>query len=169
MIWLVRAAITFQTLLLVCVIMSDIATRLISNKLCLMIAAVGIGCHLLVEPRLLPTSVIVAAALFLLLLLLHCRGWIGGGDVKLLVSLSIGLPIFQVIPFLVITTWVGGVLAMVHLMMRNLPYPTRPPIGSSRLRRIYAVERWRNLRHAPLPYGIAIACSGIWIILNHGA
>ena len=35
-------------------------------------------------------------------------------------------------------------------------------------RRVYAIERWRHLRHAPLPYGVAIACGGIWTIFSQG-
>jgi len=167
--WLIYITTALQIILLLCVIMSDVATRLISNKICFTIAIVGIGGHLLIDPRLLPSSIVISAALFLLLLLMYRRGWIGGGDVKLLAALTIGLPITQLGSFFMLTAMIGGILAVMHLMMRRLPYPTIPPAGSSLIRRVYAVERWRNLRHAPLPYGVAIAGSGIWIILNHGA
>jgi len=96
------------------------------------------------------------------------RGWMGGGDVKLLVALAVGLPLTGVIQLLTITALAGGVLALVHLMMRHLPYPKLAPAGSSLARRVYAIERWRHLRHAPLPYGVAIACGGIWTIFNQG-
>jgi prepilin peptidase CpaA len=69
---------------------------------------------------------------------------------------------------LAITALAGGVLALVHLMMRQLPYPNLAPAGSSLVRRVYAIERWRHLRHAPLPYGVAIAFGGIWTILSKG-
>lgn len=92
----------------------------------------------------------------------------GGGDVKLLVVLAIGLPLMGTIQMLTITALVGGVLALVHLMMRNLPSPRLAPAGSSLLRRVYVVERWRHLRHAPLPYGVAVACGGIWAIFSKG-
>jgi prepilin peptidase CpaA len=86
----------------------------------------------------------------------------------LLVALAIGLPLTGVIELLAITALAGGVLALVHLMMRHLPYPNLAPAGSSLVRRVYAIERWRHLRHAPLPYGVAIACGGIWTILSKG-
>jgi prepilin peptidase CpaA len=73
-----------------------------------------------------------------------------------------------VIQLLTITALAGGVLALVHLMMRLLPYPKLAPAGSSLVRRVYAIERWRNLRHAPLPYGVAIACGGIWTVFSQG-
>jgi Flp pilus assembly protein protease CpaA len=82
--------------------------------------------------------------------------------------LAIGLPLTGVIQLLTITALAGGVLALVHLMMRQLPYPRLAPVGSSLVRRVYAVERWRHLRHAPLPYGVAIASGGIWTILSKG-
>jgi prepilin peptidase CpaA len=106
--------------------------------------------------------------LFLLLFAIYQRGKIGGGDVKLLVALAVGLPLTGVIQLLTITALAGGVLALVHLMMRLLPSPRLAPAGSSLLRRVYAVERWRHLRHAPLPYGVAIACGGIWTIFSKG-
>jgi prepilin peptidase CpaA len=113
-------------------------------------------------------SLIAATILLLLLIVIYQRGWIGGGDVKLLVALAIGLPLMGVIQLLTITALAGGVLALVHLMMRLLPYPKLAPAGSSLLRRVYAIERWRHLRHAPLPYGVAIACGGIWTIFSQG-
>jgi prepilin peptidase CpaA len=101
-------------------------------------------------------------------LLVYTRGWIGGGDVKLLVALATGLPLTGVVQLLTITALAGGVLALVHLTMRLLPYPRLAPAGSSFVRRVYAVERWRHLRRAPLPYGVAIACGGIWTVFSQG-
>ena len=113
-------------------------------------------------------SLLAATILFLLLLAIYQRGWMGGGDVKLLAALAIGLPLLGVIQLLTVTALAGGILSLVHLVMRRLPNPKRSPSGSSLLRRVYAVERWRNIRHAPLPYGVAIACGGIWTVLSQG-
>jgi Flp pilus assembly protein protease CpaA len=113
-------------------------------------------------------SLIVAAILLFVLLPVYARGWRGGGDVKLLIALSVGLPLSSVIQLLTVTALAGGVLAVLHLIMRTLSYPRLAPVGSSLLRRVYVVERWRHLRHAPLPYGVAIACGGIWVILSRG-
>ena len=111
---------------------------------------------------------IVAAILLSLLLVVYTRRWMGGGDVKLLLALAIGLPLTGVVQLLTVTALAGGVVALVHLMMRQLPHPRLAPAGSSFPRRVYAVERWRHLRHAPLPYGVAIAFGGIWAILSKG-
>ena len=165
--WVAPAASLLQILLLLYVATIDVATRMIRNEICLVLALLGIAGQL-ASPMQVAESLIAAAILLLLLWVIYQRGWIGGGDVKLLVALAIGLPLIGVIQLLTITALAGGVLALVHLMMRLLPYPRLAPAGSSFVRRVYAVERWRHLRHAPLPYGVAIACGGILTIFSKG-
>ena len=165
--WFVPTALCLEILLLVYVAMIDIATRTIPNEICLVLALLGVASQL-VSPMQVAQSLLAAAILLLPLTLLYQRGWIGGGDVKLLVALAIGLPLMGVIQLLTVTALAGGVLALVHLMMRLLPNPKLAPAGSSFLRRVYAIERWRHLRHAPLPYGVAIACGGIWTVFSQG-
>ena len=91
-----------------------------------------------------------------------------GGLIVVLTALAIGFPLMGVVELLSVTALAGGVLALVHLIMRQLPHPALAPAGSSLVRRIYAVERWRHLRYSPLPYGVAIACGGIWATLSRG-
>jgi len=165
--WIVTTASFLEILLLLYVATIDIATRLIRNEICLALALLGIAGQF-ASPMQVAESLIAATILLLLLLVIYQRGWIGGGDVKLLVALAIGLPLIGVIQMLTITALAGGVLALVHLMMRLLPYPKLAPAGASFVRRVCAIERWRHLRHAPLPYGVAIACGGIWTMLNQG-
>ena len=165
--WIVPIVSFLEILLLLYVATTDIATRLIRNEICLALALLGIAGQL-ARPMQVAQSLIAAAILLLLLSVIYTRGWIGGGDIKLLVALAIGLPLAGVVQLLTITALAGGVLALVHLMMRHLPYPRLAPAGSSLVRRVYAIERWRNLRHAPLPYGVAIACGGIWTVFSKG-
>jgi prepilin peptidase CpaA len=163
--WIASTAAFLQILLLLYVATIDIATRSIRNEICLVLALLGIAGQI-ASPMQVVESLIAATILFLLLIVIYQRGWMGGGDVKLLVALAMGLPLMGVIQLLTITALAGGVLAVVHLTMRLLPYPRLAPAGSSFVRRVYAIERWRHLRHAPLPYGVAIACGGIWTILE---
>ena len=165
--WIAPTASFLEIVLLLYVATIDIATRLIRNEICLALALLGIASQF-ASPMQVAESLIAATILLLLLLLIYQRGWIGGGDVKLLVALAVGLPMMGVIQLLTITALAGGVLALVHLMMRILPYPRLAPAGSSFVRRVYAIERWRHLRHAPLPYGVAIACGGIWTVFSQG-
>jgi prepilin peptidase CpaA len=165
--WIAPTASALAIVLLVYVAMIDIATRSIRNEICLVLALLGIAIQF-ASPMQLAESLIAATILFLLLLVIYQRGMIGGGDVKLLVALAIGLPLMGVLKLLTVTALAGGVLAAVHLVMRLLPYPRPAPAGASLLRRVYAIERWRHLRHAPLPYGVAIACGGIWTVFSQG-
>jgi prepilin peptidase CpaA len=165
--WIAPTALTLEIALLLYVAIIDIATRLIPDETCLALALLGIASQF-VGPTHIAESLVVATILFLLLLVVYQRGAIGGGDVKLLVALAIGLPLAGVMQLLAVTALAGGLLAMGHLIMRRLPMPRLAPPGSSFLRRVYAVERWRHLRGAPLPYGVAIACGGIWTVFSRG-
>ena len=165
--WIASTTSCLEIALLLYVATIDIATRLIRNEICLALAFLGIIGGL-ANPMQLGQSLVVAAVLFLVLFVIYQRGMIGGGDVKLLVALAVGLPLTGVVELLTVTALAGGVLAAMHMMMRHLPHPKLAPAGSSLVRRVYVVERWRHLRHAPLPYGVAIACGGIWTILSKG-
>ena len=165
--WIAHITAFLEILLLLHVATTDVAARLIRNEICLALALLGIA-RQVASPMQLAQSLILATILFLLLLVIYQRRLIGGGDVKLLVALAIGLPLIGVIQLLTVTALAGGVLAVVHLMMRLLPNPRLAPAGSSVLRRVYVIERWRHLRRAPLPYGVAIACGGIWTVFSRG-
>jgi prepilin peptidase CpaA len=140
----------------------DIALRLIPNSVCLVLAITGMTGRLIAGPMELAVSLAIASVLLLILLIPFCFKVMGGGDVKLLAALALGMPPIGVAILLVITVLAGGVLAFVHLAFRLLPRPRSPAANASATSRVLAVERWRILRHAPLPYGVAIACGGIW-------
>jgi len=72
-------------------------------------------------------------------------------------------PIEGVIQLLTTTALAGGVLALVHLMMR-LPAGSQASAGrSSLVRPRLRCRGWRNLRHAPLLTGLP-TCGGIWTV-----
>src|SRR5258706_14072466 len=147
--WIAPIVSFLESLLLLYVATTDIATRLIRNEICLALALLGIAGQF-ASPMQVAESLVAATILLLLLLVIYQRGWIGGGDAKLLVALAIGLPLRGVIQLLTITALAGGVLAVVHLMMRLLPYPKLGPAGSSFVRRVYTIQRLRHFGHAPL-------------------
>src|SRR6266480_7705990 len=108
--WIAPTALFLEILLLLYVAMIDIATRLIRNEICLVLALLGIAGQFGSQMHV-TESLIAATILLLLLIVIYQRGWIGGGDVKLLVALAIGLPLMGVIQLLTITALAGGVLA----------------------------------------------------------
>src|SRR5687767_12646584 len=97
--WIVVATSILAILLLLYVATTDVATRLIPNEICLALAGLGIVGQL-ANPIQAAQSLIAATILFLLLLLLYMKKLIGGGDVKLLVALAIGLPLMGVVQLL---------------------------------------------------------------------
>src|SRR5947209_20130460 len=93
--WIAPTALFLEILLLLYVAMIDIATRLIRNEICLLLALLGMAGQF-ASPMQVAESLIAVTILFLLLIVVYQRSWIGGGDVKLLVALAIGLPLMGV-------------------------------------------------------------------------
>lgn len=145
---------------------ADVADRSIPDRACVALALCGAAIQIAAGPRALAISVAVALVLFLVLFALFCARAMGGGDVKLLVAAALGQTASGTLRMLFATALAGAVLVLIHLSLRHLPRPALVPAGSSSVRRVYAAERWRILRGAPLPYGVAIACGGIWTILT---
>jgi prepilin peptidase CpaA len=112
----------------------------------------------------------LAAGLFLALAMLHARGMLGGGDVKLAAAICLGLSPPSAYRFIFVTAMAGGVLALLHLLARHAlraaPPRRPPPRGSPLPKRVFFAERWRIARRGSLSYGVAIACGGIWAVLE---
>jgi len=156
----------FAIVLLAVAAWSDLATRTIPNRLCIGIASAGLLARIVTALPEAMASAAVAAGVFLVLILLHARGVLGGGDVKLSAAIVLGLSPAGSYLFMIVTILSGGLLALLHLSLRLLPRAAPAPAGASPWRRVSAVERWRIKRRGPLPYGIAIACGGTWAILS---
>jgi prepilin peptidase CpaA len=85
----------------------------------------------------------VAAAVFALLAALFALGAMGGGDVKLLTALALWVPLMPFVQLLILMALLGGVLTVV--------------MGA------WHIARHRRDRLA-IPYGLAIACAGLWVL-----
>jgi len=171
-IWITDLAALLTIGLLAVAAVSDLATRTIPDQACIALALLGLGARLFAGVAALALSIGVAAALFAVLVLAHARGALGGGDVKLAAAMALGLAPAQTYRFVVATVLAGGVLSLLHLLLRRAPaWPaarsmSRPSGFASLARRIVTVERWRIRRKGSLPYGIAIACGGAWVTLT---
>lgn len=148
----------------------DIATRTIPNSIPAVVAVTGLIGRVLNGPSALAVSTGASVALFVLLLILHARGLLGGGDVKLIPATALGFSLPAINHFVFVTAMAGGMLAVIHLLarwtLRGRPPMAPPPRGSALPRRVFSAERWRIARHGSLPYGVAIACGGIWVIIS---
>ncbi len=142
----------------------DLALRTIPNG-----ASVGLvlaGSALRLQDGWIVPSMLIAAGVFVAAVLCWRRGWLGGGDVKLLAATALVVPPFQVGSLLLLTAQCGGVLAVIYLILSRIVRvaPAGQPRGA--LRRLLRAERWRICRGAPLPYGFAIAAGAITLLIK---
>jgi prepilin peptidase CpaA len=148
---------------------NDIATRLIPDAISLCLLAVGAVARLFEDrPSDLAFSAGTALLLFVLLLILHSRGLIGGGDVKIMTALAVGLSPLDCYRFIVATAIAGGLLGITYLVLsRRLP-AMHSVRRASLLGRVAILEIRRIRRRGPLPYGVAIAAGGTFVLLHTG-
>lgn len=85
----------------------------------------------------------VALAVFGFFAAMFAFGWMGGGDVKLLAALVLWLPWPAVALLLVIMSFAGGVLTLATILWTRIRNPSATP---------------------EIPYGVAIAFAGLWLI-----
>ncbi len=145
---------TLAVMLLVAAII-DMRTFTISNRLNLAVALLAPLYWWSIGLPLWPDAAIqlgVAAAVFALLAGAFYAGMMGGGDVKLAAALALWFSPGSTLKFLVLMSIAGGVLTLMLIVLHRLAKkPGRPEI----------------------PYGVAIAFGGLWILaqrfLNHFA
>lgn len=168
--WLGTLLATLIVALLALAALTDVATRTIPDTIAIAVGLLGMAARLLTGPSAVAVSAAVALGLFIILVVLHARGLMGGGDVKLAAATCLGLSLQSAHRFVVVTAMAGGVLALLHLAarwaLRDVRQVAPAPRGATLLRRVFSAERWRIARHGSLPYGVAIACGGIWAVLN---
>ncbi len=153
---------------LLAAMLCDVAFRLIPDALPLALAALGVGVHLLDGK--LAVSLGCGAVIFVLAFLCWFRGWMGGGDVKLLAATAILLPPVRVPGFIAAVALAGGVLALLYLALERLlgrGAPSRPAgRAAPHLRRILAIERRRIRRRLSLPYATAIGAAALLMLFE---
>jgi len=151
----------------------DVATRTIPDTISLLLAVTGGLARVIEGSSALALSAGTALLLFVLLLIAFSRGVIGGGDVKLMTALAVGLAPLDCYRFVIATALVGGLLGISYLLLSHLlPPGNLQGLCQTRrvsfLDRVAVVESWRIRRRGPLPYGVAIAAAGAFILFHQG-
>ena len=142
-------------LLLVAAAAIDLRTRTIPNWLTVAVALLAPLAWWSVGLPLWPDAawqIGVAIGVFALFALFFYLGMMGGGDVKLASALALWFAPVATFQFIVITSIAGGIVTFATIVW----------------------HRWRRHSAAPeVPYGVAIACGGMWLLaqrfLNHFA
>jgi prepilin peptidase CpaA len=89
--------------------------------------------------------------------LCFCRGWLGGGDVKLMAVGSLWLGLDNLFSYLVIVSILGGVLTVTIMLLRVLLARAMAVLGHHSNESLPAVL----LRGERIPYGVAIAAASL--------
>lgn len=149
---------------------SDIAFRRIPNGIAAALALAAGVRHAASGLAVLGVAAGIAGMVGAVAALLWHRGLLGGGDVKLLAAAALLVPPASVPALLLAVPLAGGVLAMLHLLLRPVAEVCagRPVRGASVARRLLRHEARRIARGAPLPYGVAIAAGAVFAMLGPG-
>jgi len=149
--------------LLVMASLHDLVARTIPNWLAGALAVLGFVLRALTASLL--GGVVAGLGVFVLAAICWRRGWMGGGDVKLLAAAAIAVPPSLVLSFITAVALCGGVLALLYLVAGRMVAPPPATRPRSLLARALRVEQWRIRRGGPLPYACAIAAGGLFILL----
>ena len=107
------------------------------------------------------TSIGCALAVFLVGAVLFARGWLGGGDVKLLTAAVLWAGPAGTPALLMLTGVLGGALALFLLM----PFGSQITMAIRALLGQPPVSTERGMA-TPVPYGVAIAAAALIVILS---
>ncbi len=144
---------------------ADVWARRIPDAPVAAIVVISIFLRLPSGPAAAFASLATGFVVFALLFIAYTRNAIGGGDVKLLTALSLGLAPAETVHFIVMTALAGGVIGLIYLGLAQF----RPALRHGRnrfiLRRIFTIECWRARRYRAVPYAVAIAAGAASVLL----
>jgi prepilin peptidase CpaA len=142
----------------------DVIARTVPNGLALALAIVGAASR--VVDGTIGWGLIAAAAVFAFAVVCWRRGWMGGGDVKLMGAGALLVPPVLVPTFILTMSLAGSALALVYLVGRTFGRARVSSRPRGFLGRVWRVERRRFSLGGPLPYACAIAFGGIFALLH---
>lgn len=141
---LIVALLLILGALLVAAAVTDIRTRIISNRLNLAVALLAPCYWLALGMPVWPDMALQLAlglGTFAIFAALFALGMMGGGDVKLLGALALWFPWQAMISLLVVMALLGGVLTLIMLIHHRIAKKTGQP---------------------EIPYGVAISIAALW-------
>ncbi len=101
----------------------------------------------------------IASMVFAVTFVMFLRGWMGGGDVKLMTTSSFFLGAWATYPFLVFTAVAGGFVTLA-VLGRNIAVRWLRPAASG------GGDHDVRVADATVPYGVAIAAGAIWVMVQ---
>ena len=135
--------------LLVIAALTDMKSRVISNRLNIAVAVLAPLFWMATDLPLWPgiaLQLALAGVIFAVFALMFALGMMGGGDVKLLAALALWFPPQPMLLLLLIMSILGGVVTAVTVLRHKLA---------------------RRVGQPEIPYGVAIALAGLWVVGEH--
>jgi prepilin peptidase CpaA len=135
----------------------DLLTMTIPNRVSLtLVTAFPVAAALIGMDWITFASHLSAGALMLAVGIgMFARGWLGGGDAKLLAAAALWLGFEHLAGYLLLVAIAGGALALLILSYRNW-VPPAWMLGQAWAMRLHD-------RKVGIPYGIALAAAALWI------
>ena len=139
---------------------SDLFTMTISNRLSLALAGSFFLLALISGMGLAVVGMHLAAAALVLVVafIFFSRGWIGGGDAKLVAATALWFGFGHLLDYLIWASLLGGALTLLLLQFRRFNLPE-----------VLARQKWIERLHdagAGVPYGIALAAAALLVYPN---
>lgn len=136
---------------------SDLVSMTISNRLSLGLVAGFFVVALLIgmPPEQMAWHLGAGAVVLLVAFVLFAFRWIGGGDAKLAAATALWLGFANLPEYLVISSFLGGMLTLFLFITRDYPLP-----------RFLHKQEWALRVHSlkdGIPYGIALAAGGLLV------
>ncbi|MBH1998356.1 MAG: prepilin peptidase [Sphingomonadaceae bacterium] len=132
--------------LLIAAAITDLRSRIISNRLNLAVALLApvwwVACGLDLWPGM-AVQLLVGAVVFALFAGMFALGMMGGGDVKLLGALALWFPWQAVISLIVLMALLGGAVTLVTVIHHRMS---------------------KRLGQPEIPYGVAISLAALWLL-----
>lgn len=146
----------------------DVAARTIPNWMAVALTITGLAARFIDHSFL--AGALAGVAVFMAAAFCWRRGWMGGGNVKLLGGAATIVEPHAVFAMLACVAFAGGALAALYLIGSKI-VPAAPRIGRPEtfLARVLRAERWRIRRGGPLPYACAIAAGVVITLFRTGA
>jgi prepilin peptidase CpaA len=156
------AILVFFPLVMVFAALSDLFTMTISNRISLALLVVFPVIALLAGQSWQDVLLHLACGAGVLVLTfgMFAFGWIGGGDAKLAAATAVWIGLDHLSDYGVVAGLAGGVLTLAILGMRQYPLP-----------RFALKFDWVQTLHergGGVPYGIALACAGLYMYPQTG-
>lgn len=142
----------------------DIGFRMIPDWVS--VAIIADGCALRLLSQSLTAGLACGLTVSALAMICWHRGWLGGGDVKLLGATAVLVPPSLVPSYIAAVAFAGGGLALTYLLLERLVPAPRLRQPASLLSRILIVECRRIHRRASLPYATAISAAALLILVK---